>query len=146
MIKKLILTAIFTTMLVMPITVWGAGFSFSDKISISDSVGYAVNNKGATNNGSGGVAGVFIGTLGEYRTESDKKMLGFLGFTIQGASAVGDSTADREVRYTMSACPVTFFNDMIQTCYGYNFTDGTGMASVGVSLSKATSFVPGLGD
>ncbi len=126
---KYLLAGLLFLGVVMPITVSAGGFEFSDELTFSETFGYAKNNGSDRDGGPNVAGGLFVGTLLEYK-RGENKFLGVLGFAALGASPVGEGL---NMAYSLAACPLTFFNDLFQACYGYNFTDGAGMIYAGTS-------------
>lgn len=131
--KLLILTVLVFLISIGP--VHAGALRLSDSISVLDNIGYAVNLHG-DQKGSGGAAGIYIGTIaGVYN--GDLKLLGLGGFSIQGTSRVGDSNQGESVAFAASFVPVSFFNDMIQPGIGFNFQDGTKIYMLSLSITQA---------
>lgn len=133
--RYLVLIGLLTALMTCPLSFTSAhagGFEFSEELSFSESFGYAKNNGSNRDLGPNVAGGLFMGTLLEYK-KGENKMLGVLGFAAVGATPVGEGL---NVAYSITACPITFFDDRIHPCYGYNFTDGAGMLYVGTSPFK----------
>ena len=135
--KSLFLSVVLVFALTLPAL--GGEFKTMDKLTILDSVGYSRNVSGSEA-GNGGTAGIFIGNLAGYYSEG-LQIVGLGGFLVQAASKVGETSTTKEneregVSFAISFTPLTFFENSIQLGYGYNFTDQTGMLTVGMSLTR----------
>ncbi len=127
-------SAIFWTVVALALAVLSGtasagGFEFSESVDFAPSAGYMKN---ISEEGGPKVAGgMFIGTLLEKRV-GENKQVGILGFVVMVATPVAEGL---DASASVAGCPVTFFNDRIQPCYGWNFSDETWMLYMGVGAT-----------
>jgi len=98
MFKNLIV-ALFAV-LVMSVPAMAADFGWSSDYSMKDNI-----NMIAGSDNMNGSAGVFLGTIGEVKLESGKKLLGLGGASFH----VGDTG-----NLVFTAVPLTLFDDVVQ--------------------------------
>ena len=107
MLKNLIV-ALFAV-LVMSVTTMAADFSWSSDYAMKDNI-----NVISGSDDMNGSAGVFIGSLGEVKLESGKKLLGLGGVSLH----VGDTG-----KLVFTAVPVTLFDDVVQLGVSADLSD-----------------------
>src|SRR3990172_3745779 len=82
---------------------WSSDYAMKDNINV-------IAGSGNMN----GSAGVFLGTIGEVRLESGKKLLGLGGASFH----VGDTG-----NLVFTAVPLTLFDDVVQLCVSADLSD-----------------------
>lgn len=107
MFKRLILAAILTLALAAPSM--AADLGWSSDYAMKDNI-----NMIAGSDNMNGSAGVFIGTIGEVKLESGKKLLGLGGASFH----VGDTG-----NLVFTAVPVTLFDDIVQLGVSADLSD-----------------------
>lgn len=107
MFKRLILAAILTVLLSVP--AMAADLSWSSDYTMKDNI-----NMISGSDNMDGSAGVFIGTIGEVKLESGKKLLGLGGASFH----VGDTG-----NLVFTAVPLTLFDDVIQLGVSADLSD-----------------------
>ena len=106
MFKNLILAVTIT---LMAVSAQAADLKWSQDYSMKDNIDVIANSDNMD-----GSAGVFIGTLGEVKLESGKKLLGLGGVSFH----VGDSG-----NMVVGIVPVTLFDDMFQLGVSADLSD-----------------------
>ena len=107
MFKKLIV-ALFAV-LVMSVPAMAASLTWSSDYAMKDNI-----NMIAGSDNMNGSAGVFIGTIGEVKLESGKKLLGLGGASFH----VGDTGS-----LVFTAVPLTLFDDVVQLGVSADLSD-----------------------
>jgi len=107
MFKKLILTLF--AVLVMSVTTMAADFGWSSDYAMKDNI-----NVISGSDNMNGSAGVFIGTIGEVKLESGKKLIGLGGASFH----VGDTGS-----LVFTAVPLTLFDDVVQLGVSADLSD-----------------------
>ena len=107
MFKKLILTLF--AVLVMSVTTMAADFGWSSDYAMKDNI-----NVISGSDNMNGSAGVFIGTIGEVKLESGKKLIGIGGASFH----VGDTGS-----LVFTAVPLTLFDDVVQLGVSADLSD-----------------------
>ena len=107
MFKRLILAAILTVLLSVP--AMAADLSWSSDYTMKDNI-----NMISGSDNMDGSAGVFIGTIGEVKLESGKKLLGLGGASFH----VGDTG-----NLVFTAVPLTLFDDVVQLGVSADLSD-----------------------
>lgn len=107
MFKKFILAVVVMAVMAVPAMAvdfgWSADYSMKDNVNI-------ISNSDNMN----GSAGVFIGTIGEVKLDSGKKLLGLGGASFH----VGDSG-----NMVVGIVPVTLFDDVVQLGVSMDMSD-----------------------
>src|SRR4030067_2970166 len=107
MFKKFILAAILTFIFSVP--AMAAGIGWSSDYAMKDNV-----NMISGSDNMNGSAGVFIGTIGEVKLESGKKLIGLGGASFH----VGDTGS-----LVFTAVPLTLFDDVVQLGVSADLSD-----------------------
>ena len=107
MFKKLII-ALFAV-LIMSVSSMAASLTWSSDYAMKDNI-----NMIAGSDNMNGSAGVFIGTIGEVKLESGKKLIGLGGASFH----VGDTGS-----LVFTAVPVTLFDDVVQLGVSVDLSD-----------------------
>ena len=110
MFKKLILALmLFVFLGVFSVPAMSASLTWSSDYAMKDNI-----NMIAGSDNMNGSAGVFIGTIGEVKLESGKKLLGLGGVSFH----VGDTG-----NLVFTAVPITMFDDVIQLGVSADLSD-----------------------
>ena len=107
MFKKLII-ALFAV-LIMSVSSMAASLTWSSDYAMKDNI-----NMIAGSDNMNGSAGVFIGTIGEVKLESGKKLIGLGGASFH----VGDTGS-----LVFTAAPLTLFDDVVQLGVSADLSD-----------------------
>lgn len=107
MFKRLILAV--AVMILIAVPAMAADFGWSQDYSMKDNVNIISNSDNMN-----GSAGVFIGTIGEVKLESGKKLLGLGGASFH----IGDSG-----NMVVGIVPVTLFDDVVQLGVSMDMSD-----------------------
>lgn len=114
-------------------SVFAGGFGLSEKYEVTDTMA-AIYKSGQENAGS---AGLHVGTLFNYTTDSGTKVLGI------GGAIVGVQSSDNSYTGALGLTAITLFNDTIQLGVNYspNDADEKFHFMVGISSIKLISSV-----
>ncbi len=129
-----------------------AGFQFSDKLHVRDSVAFAISKDTiqqtqpdgtvTEKDGRGLAVGAFSGSIGGYHTGADNyRIIGIGGVAFYASSSVA---SDTNVQYSGVFTPITLFDDTFQLGIGRNLTSKSRIVTLGLTMTSddLTKFFP----